>query len=64
MYDAIYNVQVDTISILDRISNNDIAPYKIQKIHIIGLDRKTYITREQFFTYSVGGVIDALVVVQ
>ena len=64
MYDAIYNIPVNTIGILDRKLGNMVAPYDLQEVRIVGLDRKAYITQEQFFTYFVGGVIDGLVVVQ
>ena len=64
MYDTIYNIPIDTIGILDRTLGNMIAPYDLQEIRIVGLDRKAYITQEQFFTYFVGGVIDGLVVIQ
>lgn len=64
MYDTIYNIPVNTIGILDRTSGNRVAPYDLQEIRIVGLDRNAYITQEQFFTYFVGGVIDSLVVIQ
>lgn len=64
MYDAIYNIPVNTIGILDRKLGNMVAPYDLQEVRIVGLDRKAYITQEQFFTYFVGGVIDGLVVIQ
>lgn len=63
MYDAIYNIPVNTIGILDRKLGNMVAPYDLQEVRIVGLDRKAYITQEQFFTYFVGGVIDGLVVI-
>lgn len=64
MYDSIYNIPVNTIGILDRKLGNMVAPYDLQEVRIVGLDRKAYITQEQFFTYFVGGVIDGLVVIQ
>nr|DAH55398.1 MAG TPA: hypothetical protein [Caudoviricetes sp.] len=63
MYDSIYNIPVNTIGILDRKLGNMVAPYDLQEVRIVGLDRKAYITQEQFFTYFVGGVIDGLVVI-
>lgn len=61
MYDTIYGIPVDVIGIYDRTRQNGFAPYDVQKIHIAGLDRKTYISQEQFTTYFAGGVRDNLI---
>lgn len=61
MYDNIYGIPVDVIKICDLTTKYSFSNYGVASINISGLDRKTYITKEQFYTYMSGTVHDNMV---
>lgn len=61
MYENNYGLYVDIVRICDRTKYFWYTPYGLEHIHVSGLDRKTYITKEQFNTYCIGTVRDSFV---
>lgn len=61
MYDNIYGIPVDVIKICDLTIQYGFSKYGVASVNIAGLDRKTYITEEQFNTYVSGTVHDNMI---
>lgn len=61
MYDNIYGIPVDVIKICDLTTKYSFSNYGVTSINISGLDRKTYITEEQFYMYVSGTIRDNMV---